>query len=102
VAGDIISFYNKPPNEIITHRIFQLGGNVYITKGDANITYDQQLVRPEKILGKVIYILPLAGYVFTFIKTTAGVALVILLPATIIITNEILKIFSIFWGSKKL
>jgi signal peptidase len=99
-VGDIISFYSTHPNEIITHRIFQLGGNVYMTKGDANITYDQQLVRPERILGKVIYIFPFAGYIFTFIKTTVGVTLCILLPATVIITIEILKILSIFQKNK--
>ncbi|MBP9718888.1 MAG: signal peptidase I [Candidatus Levybacteria bacterium] len=93
-VGDIITFYSgiERKNEIRTHRVYQIGGNVYITKGDNNITYDSEVVTPQGVIGKVIYIVPFLGYVFQFIKSTVGVIFVILLPAIAIITIEILRI----------
>lgn len=96
-VGDIISFYagNEKKSDIRTHRIYQEGGNVYRTKGDANIAFDEKLVAPRNIIGKVIYIIPVFGYFFQFIKSTLGVALFILLPAIFIITKEIMRILSL-------
>ena len=89
--GDIISFYsrNVKQSEIITHRVYRIGGNVYMTKGDANLAFDNQLVTPRQIIGRVILIIPSIGFFFTFIKSPLGVLFCIILPATIIITKEI-------------
>ncbi|NTU46369.1 signal peptidase I [Candidatus Roizmanbacteria bacterium] len=92
-VGDIISFYAEIDNkmEIITHRIVQIGGNTYVTKGDANAVADDP-VRPRLVIGKVILIIPYLGYLANFVKTVPGNFLFILLPALIIITIEVLKI----------
>lgn len=94
--GDIVTYYSKVDGreEIVTHRIIQLGGNVYVTKGDANVAIDHELVVPRLIIGKVILIYPYLGYLIGFAKTTIGVWLMIIFPALIIISVEILKIIN--------
>ncbi len=50
-VGDIISYYARIDDQVavVTHRITAIGGNVYITKGDANNLTDRELVRPRLI-----------------------------------------------------
>jgi signal peptidase len=96
LPGDIISFYakDKDKEEIVTHRIVRLGGNVYITKGDANQAIDKYVL-PRLVIGKVVLIFPYWGTFFTLVKTKIGASLFILLPAAILIGIETLKIIEI-------
>lgn len=97
--GNIITFI-RPDNvrENVTHRIIKTesidGKTIYQTKGDANKTTDSWSVRPDAVWGKVIFTLPLVGYVINFSKTKLGVILTIALPLTIIILDEIRIIYS--------
>ena len=90
-VGDIISYYANINNkeEIISHRIMQIGGNVYVTKGDANLGIDPPIVLPRLIIGKVILIIPYLGYIITFAKSSLGLWLTILIPALCIIFVEL-------------
>ncbi|OGK45013.1 signal peptidase I [Candidatus Roizmanbacteria bacterium RIFCSPLOWO2_01_FULL_38_11] len=92
-VGDIISFYNfsEGKETIVTHRIDSLGGNVYVTKGDANDAVDRQIVRPRLIIGKVIMIIPKIGAYIKFLKSNLGTMMLIILPAVFIITTELRK-----------
>lgn len=94
-VGDIISYYaqNNGQEEIITHRIFRIGGNVYLTKGDANQATDEYKIVPRLIIGKVILIIPHLGYLIAFAKTGVGVWLLIIFPGALIIFIEVVKIF---------
>lgn len=94
--GDIISYYSLINNkeEIITHRINSLGGNVYITKGDANQAIDREIVLPRLVIGKVIFIIPYLGYIISFAKSGIGLSLSIFFPALIISASELIKIIS--------
>ncbi len=98
--GDIITYNSKVyrHEEIVTHRIVQLGGNVYVTKGDANVAIDHEIVVPRLVIGKVILIYPFLGYFVGFAKTPIGVWLIIIFPALIIISVEILKIIKNYWS----
>lgn len=89
--GDIIAFYRKSSGKetIISHRIIRTGGNVYLTKGDANAAVDETQVLPRLIIGKVILIIPLLGYLFAFIKSPLGFLLFIGLPTTLIFWEEL-------------
>lgn len=78
--------------EIVTHRIMDIGGNVYTTKGDANAVADRELVKPRLIIGKVTYIIPYLGYLITFTKSLLGNLLLIILPAALIIGSELTRI----------
>ena len=92
--GDIISYYRQVNNkeEIITHRIIRIGGNVYITKGDANLGIDAPIVVPRLIIGKVILIIPYLGYLITFAKSAFGLWLIVYIPASSIIFIELSKV----------
>ncbi|KKQ36978.1 MAG: Signal peptidase I [Candidatus Roizmanbacteria bacterium GW2011_GWA2_37_7] len=92
--GDIITFFSNRngKQEVITHRIYRMGGNVYITKGDNNITPDTQPVIPRLIIGKVIAIIPYLGYWVMAGNSLAGKVLFIIMPMFVIISTEVFKI----------
>ncbi len=97
-VGDIISYYAKIGDEVavVTHRITAIGGNVYVTKGDANNISDRELVRPRLIVGKVINIIPHLGYLLDFAKSQSGKIISIILPAMFIIIIELRRIYDHF------
>ena len=96
--GNIITFgpysKTKPP---ITHRIHDIkvvnGQPVYITKGDANNTPDIREIARKDILGKVLLSVPYLGYAVDAAKKPFGFALIIIVPAALIIFGEIKKIY---------
>lgn len=94
-VGDIITYYvqNDRKEEIVTHRLLRYGGNVYVTKGDANQAIDREVVVPRLVIGKAILIIPYLGYFITFAKGPVGLWLIILFPAFTIVTVELYKIY---------
>jgi signal peptidase I len=94
-VGDVITFYQADLQKEVTHRIYRLGGNMYVTKGDYNEAIDAQPVNPRLVIGRVIMVIPFLGYWATFIKSQIGVSLIIVLPATIIVLTELSNIFLI-------
>jgi len=94
IPGDIITYYAKIDGKeaIITHRVLWIGGNVYVTKGDANQGIDREVVMPRLIIGKVIFIIPYLGYFMAFVKKPLGVLVSIILPTAVIILIELYKL----------
>ena len=96
--GDVITFgpytRTKAPT---SHRIYDIkvqgGEPVYITKGDANNAPDAREIKKEDILGKVLFSVPFVGYAVDFAKKPMGFALIIIVPAALIIFDEAKKIF---------
>ena len=96
-VGDIITFgpavKTKTPT---THRIFDIkvvdGNPVYITKGDVNNAPDAREVQRKDVIGKVLFAVPYAGYAVDFAKKPMGFALIIIVPAGLIIIDEVRKI----------
>ena len=96
--GDVITFgpysRTKAPT---THRIYDMkieGGNpVYITKGDVNNAPDAREIQKKDVVGKVLFDVPFVGYAVDFAKKPLGFALIIIVPAVIIIGDEIKKIY---------
>ena len=96
--GDIITFgpytRTKAPT---THRIYDIkvtgGEPIYITKGDANNAPDQREITKRDVIGKVLFSVPYLGYAVDAAKKPIGFALIIIVPATLIIIDEIKKIF---------
>jgi len=96
--GDVISFTNpKKRQEPISHRIVDLevieGKPFYITKGDANEDPDTRRVAKDEVMGKVLFSVPFLGYAVDFAQKPIGFTLIILIPAAIIIGDEIRKIY---------
>ena len=94
---DVITFRDiENPNYLITHRIVEVenleNGSLYVTKGDANEDADSERIEKDLVVGKVIWSLPLIGYVVSFARTQVGLILLIVIPVTIIVYSEILAI----------
>lgn len=91
---DIVTFKNRDkPLETTTHRIVgeEIISNIKVfkTQGDANGTPDSAKLLPDQIVGKVIFKIPFLGYIVAFARTWPGVIILIIIPATIIIYDEI-------------
>lgn len=94
---DIITYKDsKDPTKFTTHRI--VGENTennqtnYITQGDANNAPDSEPVTSQNVIGKVFFTLPYLGYAANAVKQPVGFFILIILPATLIIYDEIRKI----------
>jgi len=95
--GEVITMTDPVDPEItVTHRIFEIEETeeekLFVTKGDANDSPDSERVREEQILGKVVFAIPYLGHPVSFAKTTEGLILLIIIPAVIIIYDELRKI----------
>ena len=95
-VGDIITRRTTDPKVTITHRIVskeEINGQIaFETKGDANDAPDGEKFTREGIVGKVFVTIPFLGYPVAYAKTTPGLILLIIIPAIIIIYDEINKI----------
>lgn len=93
-VGNIITFKNKK-GEIITHRISRIVKadlqNAYITKGDSNNAEDEELIKYDKIIGKVVYTMPRFGLVMKLLKNKAFFTMCIGVLILIIIYDNKLK-----------
>jgi len=104
--GDVITFGKISKTDIpTTHRIFDIklqeGKPIYITKGDANNAPDTKEVLGSEVVGKVLFSVPYVGYAVDFAKKPFGFMLIIVIPAVIIIYDEIRKIWSEIRKMKK-
>jgi len=94
--GDIITRNTKDKKATVTHRIIvkaEEKGEIYFkTKGDANDGEDTEKIAQEEIIGKSFLAIPLLGYPVSYAKTMQGLILLIIIPAIIIIYDEVRKI----------
>lgn len=92
-VGDIITFQRHESGERITHRIIAVvergGKTQFRTKGDANEEADQGLVAPDQIVGKVVFSLPLVGWLLAFAGSRAGILLLLIVPAILLVVTEL-------------
>ncbi len=92
--GDVITFNSDPKSKTsTTHRIVAFDGSVIKTAGDANNAPDTKLVSVNDIVGKVYTIIPYLGYLAGFIQTPQGFILFVIVPATILIYEELKSLF---------
>lgn len=96
--GDVITFgpYSKTKAPT-SHRIYDIrvvdSQPVYITKGDANNAPDPREIQKKDIIGKVLFSVPYVGYAVDFAKKPLGFGLIIIVPALLIIFDEVKNIF---------
>lgn len=96
-VGDVITFGKDTKTQIpTTHRIVKIEGDgplrTFTTKGDANDAEDPSVTRLADIEGKLLFTVPYLGYVLDFAKKPLGFALLVGVPALVIIIDEIGKI----------
>jgi len=94
VAGDVITF--RSGNNLITHRIVEVREKkalrYFVTKGDANKTFDSKLVPMKDVVGRVSWSIPYFGRLVDFVKTPLGFILLVIVPIFLIIFSEVLVI----------
>ncbi|NTV54904.1 MAG: signal peptidase I [Candidatus Moranbacteria bacterium] len=107
-VGDIVTRATATSGVTVTHRIIekieQDGQTVFRTKGDANNVADQEAIPVSSIVGKVAFSVPWFGYVIGFAQTKEGFILVVIVPAVIIIYEELRKMrkeIGLMWSRRK-
>ncbi len=94
-VNDVISFEQN--GSVVTHRIVDIISEdddiSYQTKGDANDTPDGNLVKGKDIKGKVVFKIPIVGFIASFIRNKSG--------RYLLLTWMILIIVSIFIPTSK-
>jgi signal peptidase len=97
-VGDVVTFGRDTKVDVpTTHRIIEMrtesGQYVFKTKGDANKDADVAEVRQPEIIGKVLLDVPYLGFLLDFAKKPIGFALLVILPATMIVFDEVRTIW---------
>ena len=108
--GDIITFYSTNSffgGTPITHRIIEIvdvpdSGKMFRVKGDANPKVDEEKVIPSNVVGKVLFKIPQLGRVQFFLASKGGWIIAIMIPALVIISYDIYKIFRLVLLKSKL
>ncbi len=99
-VGDVITFYSNDINYqglAVTHRIIEKqkisdSESVYTTKGDNNRIIDPASVKTKSIYGKVLFKIPGIGYIKKYFTKPSHYLLLLIVPATIFILYNLLKI----------
>ncbi len=104
-VDDVITFGKDTKTEVpTTHRIISIkeekGASVYTTKGDANENADSGEVRESEVIGKVLLSVPYIGYLLAFARRPMGFALLVGIPAIVIIYDELVIIWSEIRGMR--
>lgn len=109
-TGDIIAFVSTNSDsygETITHMIRKVqkdsNGKVegYVTYGTNTGADDEALVEPGYILGTYSGKIPGAGYLFTFVKSTAGYIVCILVPFLLLILYNAVNVIRLSRRQKR-
>ena len=90
---DVITFKVQGSKDTVTHRIVKIestnGQTSYQVKGDANKTPDPDPVLKRNVVGREVLTVPFLGYLIAFIRTLPGLIVFIIIPALIIVSEEI-------------
>ncbi|MHB8840597.1 MAG: signal peptidase I [Candidatus Aquicultor sp.] len=75
--GQIVVFRDgKSPDSLVTHRavekVYQDGSAYIRTQGDSNHRPDTGLVAKDELMGRAVWVIPVAGYILAFTKTPMG------------------------------
>lgn len=106
-VGDVITFVSTSAiskGMTITHRVVAIQdgpeGREYQTKGDNNLSPDNSPALYSNVLGKVVLKIPQLGRLQSFLATRGGWLIVVVIPAVLIILNDILKLFRLKGAQK--
>lgn len=88
---DVITFYKtEEKKEVVTHRIVEVttkGNEVaFKTKGDNNESTDSSYVQRSLVIGKVDRVIKDWGVVVTFLRSSLGLILFLIIPMTMVFT----------------
>jgi signal peptidase len=96
-VGDVIT-YRVDKKTLVTHRVVEIlnkGGEIaFKTRGDANNVDDPEPVSPERLVGRLAFKFPRAGYLGRFVRTFKGFVLLVMLPTVLLIAGEMRNILA--------
>ncbi len=102
-VGDIISYhhtFNENQSFIVTHRVVELVNEGYVTQGDAFSKPDGFIVAPEDVIGIMCFKIPYIGALVHFAGTIKGLLILVILPALILILQEVREIIGLMKKQK--
>lgn len=88
-TGDIITF--EMDDTLVTHRIVAVAENGFVTRGDANNTEDRYPVTGDRIIGKVVFVIPGVGWLINFCRTPLGMLCLVLVGLLLLELPAILE-----------
>jgi signal peptidase I len=97
-VGDIVTF-RDPQNQhkLLTHRVVKITRHDshmwFVTKGDANNTYEHWEVPAGGQIGKVWYTVPWVGHIFVLAHSRTGWILLVGIPLLLIAGEELMRIW---------
>ena len=80
--GDIVLF--ESGESLVVHRIIESEDAGFVTKGDANNAPDPMILDPDRIVGKVIAVVPGVGLAVSFLQSPLGIGLLVVLAAIVV------------------
>ena len=94
-VGDIVT-YRLSDETLVTHRVVEVNsdGTELTMKGDANQTNDGIKVNDSNVVGKVMYHLPLLGYLSLYVTTPLGIVMVCIIIFILILLLYLPEVFT--------
>jgi signal peptidase len=102
-VGDVITYSGETGDlkgKIITHKIVEINGDIFTTKGVANDIPDPP-IRSSQILSGYVATVPIAGKLFSVINSKYGFIFLIVLPLVLLFINEVSNIVKSFKEDKE-
>ena len=100
--GDVITFrMGTNTDYVMTHRVVEMDGSFFVTKGDANNSVDPEPVAYDRLIGKVVLFVPGLAGVSEFVNSTTGRSVLVMLFATAFILWVVADIISPSTKKKK-
>lgn len=98
-TGDVITYKALDgSNSLITHRIVSVLGSgentQYITKGDNNDAQDADPIPSSNVVAQYAdFTVPFLGYFMNWVKSTAGIIVVMVIPGIFLVISSLITIF---------
>lgn len=92
-VGDVITYYGHNKESRVTHRVtgIENNGESFITQGDANGIADPMPLEGDKIIGKMVFKVPVIGKILRFLNTQLGMGILITLVILWMVVPSISK-----------
>lgn len=105
--GDIITFHTIVDNQyaLNTHRIDSItenmGARSYTTKGDNNSVTDTHIISDVDIVGKYVGRVPVLGRLMTFLSSSTGFLVVIVIPMLLFFIYQVYHLIIVGMNLKR-
>ena len=87
-VGDVISF-RAGEDLLVTHRVVEINGGEYTTRGDANNADDASPVTDANYIGKTFCVIPKIGVIPGFLHTTSGKSIACTIVLILLILSSV-------------